>query len=40
MGKGIKSIENDYRWHGKVPDQNQAVLFLEELNQSEDFHGI
>lgn len=40
MGKGIKSIENDYRWHGKVPDQKQAVLFLEELDQSEDFHGI
>jgi transketolase len=40
MGKGIKSIENDYRWHGKVPDQKQAVLFLAELDQSEDFHGI
>jgi transketolase len=34
MGKGVKSIENDYRWHGKVPDKEQAISFLKELDQS------
>jgi transketolase len=28
MGKGIRSIEGDYRWHGKVPTQEQASDFL------------
>ena len=32
MGKGVKSIENDYRWHGRVPDKEMAKKFLEELN--------
>ena len=32
MGKGIPSIENDYRWHGKVPSQEQAVEFLRILH--------
>ncbi|MFA5659596.1 MAG: transketolase [Oscillospiraceae bacterium] len=31
MGKGIKSIENDYRWHGKVPDKEQAEIFINEI---------
>ena len=31
MGKGIKSIENDYRWHGKVPSKEQIAGFLEDL---------
>ncbi len=31
MGKGIHSIEGDYRWHGKVPASEQVVGFLEEL---------
>ncbi len=31
MGKGIKSIENDYRWHGKVPDKEQSALFIREI---------
>ena len=31
MGKGIPSIENDYRWHGKVPTKEQASEFLEQL---------
>jgi len=30
-GKGIKSIERDYRWHGKPPSKEEAVLFLNEL---------
>jgi transketolase len=31
MGKGIRSIEGDYRWHGKVPSEEQAVQFMSEL---------
>ena len=31
MGKGIASIEGDYRWHGKVPSKEQIPEFLEEL---------
>lgn len=32
MGRGVKSIENDYRWHGKVPTKEQLSVFLEELS--------
>jgi transketolase len=31
MGKGIREIEGDYRWHGKVPSAEQAVEFVKEL---------
>ncbi len=31
MGKGVKSIENDYKWHGKVPTKEQLTDFLNEL---------
>jgi transketolase len=31
MGKGIRSIEGDYRWHGKVPTTEQAAEFTEQL---------
>jgi transketolase len=31
MGKGIPSIEGDYRWHGKVPTPEHALEFLEQL---------
>lgn len=34
MGKGVKSIENDYMWHGKAPSKEQAEKFLIELNES------
>src|SRR3989338_953771 len=30
-GKGIKSIEHDYLWHGKPPSKEEAVAFLKEL---------
>jgi Transketolase, N-terminal subunit len=33
MGKGVKSIENDNKWHGKVPTKEQLELFLEQLNE-------
>jgi len=31
MCKGVRSIEDDYRWHGKVPTKEQAALFLKEI---------
>lgn len=30
-GKGVSFMENDYRWHGKPPKQEEAKLALEEL---------
>lgn len=32
MGKGVRSIENDYHWHGKVPTKEQVKDFIKELN--------
>jgi transketolase len=34
MGKGIREIENDYRWHGKAPTKEEADRFIEELRRS------
>jgi len=31
MGKGVKSIENDYNWHGKAPSTAEADQFIREL---------
>lgn len=31
MGRGVKSIENDYRWHGKAPSIEQCEEFIKEL---------
>jgi transketolase len=31
MGKGVKSIEGDYRWHGKAPTKAELESFLAEL---------
>jgi transketolase len=33
MCKGIPDIENDYRWHGKVPSQEQLEDFINELEK-------
>jgi len=30
MGKGVSSIEGDYRWHGKAPSGEQAMEFIKE----------
>jgi len=30
-GKGVKFIENDYEWHGKVPNEEQAQKALREI---------
>ncbi len=32
MGKGVKSIEGDYRWHGKAPSIMQSKEFIKELD--------
>ncbi len=32
-GKGVKSIEGNYQWHGKAPSQQEAQQFLEELEK-------
>jgi transketolase len=32
MGKGVKSIEDNNQWHGKVPTKEQVKEFIEELN--------
>jgi transketolase len=32
LGKGIRSIEGDYRWHGKVPAPEQLLEFLGQLD--------
>ena len=34
-GKGVRSIERDYRWHGKPPSKEEAALFLNELRTLE-----
>lgn len=34
-GKGIASIERDYRWHGKPPSKDEAKAFLNELRTME-----
>jgi transketolase len=33
MGKGVASIEGDYKWHGKVPSAEQAIQFIKELEE-------
>jgi transketolase len=30
-GKGVSFMENDYRWHGKAPDDAELAKALEEL---------
>ncbi len=34
-GKGIGTIERDYRWHGKPPSKEEAAVFLNELRTME-----
>lgn len=31
MGRGVKSIENNHLWHGKAPNNEEAINFLIEL---------
>lgn len=41
MGFGVKSIQDDYRWHGKAPNPQEAEEFLDELEKyyRELIHG-
>ena len=32
MGKGVKSIEDNNQWHGKVPSKEQVPVFFNELS--------
>lgn len=32
MGKGVKEIEGNYKWHGKPPTKEEAKRFIEELS--------
>ncbi|HAQ64417.1 MAG TPA: transketolase [Bacteroidales bacterium] len=32
MGCGIRSIEGNFRWHGKAPSKEEAMMFIDELN--------
>lgn len=36
MGKGVPSIENNNRWHGKVPSKEELPVFLEELGNKNE----
>ncbi len=31
MGKGVKEIEDDYHWHGKAPNEAEAIRFIGQL---------
>jgi len=31
-GKGVSYMENDYTWHGKAPNENEAKIALKELS--------
>ena len=31
MGKGVKTIEDDYRWHGKAPSPEEAEDFIKQI---------
>ena len=31
MGYGVPEIENDYKWHGKAPNDKELELFLKQL---------
>ncbi len=33
-GKGVKEIENDYRWHGKPPTSEEAARFIKEISHA------
>jgi|GEM_PF-6797579 len=35
MGKGVRSIEGDYGWHGKAPSKEQLEVFLKELEDAQ-----
>lgn len=34
MGKGVRSIEDDYRWHGKPPTKEEAEKFIDKIKKT------
>lgn len=32
-GKGVSFIENNYKWHHKVPDKDQYLMAIDEINK-------
>ncbi len=32
-GKGVKSFERNYKWHGKAPNKEEAAMALKELDE-------
>jgi transketolase len=32
-GKGVKMFENNYKWHGKVPEQEEFIKALKEIDE-------
>lgn len=34
MGKGIQAIENNNKWHGKAPTAEEAIKFINELEEN------
>jgi transketolase len=34
MGKGVKSIEDNYKWHGKVPLKEQVNDFIRQIEEN------
>jgi transketolase len=35
MGKGVRSIEGNYKWHGKVPTKEEALDFIKQIDNDE-----
>jgi len=35
MGKGVKSIEGNYKWHGKAPTKEEALDFIKQIDDNE-----
>lgn len=33
MGKGVSFMEDNYQWHGNPPNEQQAIIAIEELNK-------
>ncbi|MFH2096755.1 MAG: transketolase [Bacteroidota bacterium] len=31
MGKGVESIEDNYKWHGRAPSEEEATAFINEI---------
>ena len=36
MGKGVRKIENDHGWHGRSPTQDEAEIFIKEIDNMND----